>query len=192
MLRYRQKDYVKLLRSLLPPGKYWIALYTSMLSTLFAGLAPELERIQVAIETLFERESYPLLSVDNFVEWCVDFGVMPRDGETDEQVRKVLYARLWANGYPDEQYWVDLGRRLGFDVSVVQLQPPDHSYREFDLIIDAPIHYQWAYAGTSWAGDYTVTKIYEFVMRIEELANEFKLAHTKINFVYSEYIEEDD
>lgn len=112
------EKYQGLLKKLLPPGRAWENVKEH---EILKAIATEFCRVEERASDLLETEFDPLLTTELLPDWEQLLGIpdecTPEDQTLDER-RIQVQQKLSALGGLSAQYYVDLAKLLGFDITV--------------------------------------------------------------------------
>lgn len=121
-----EDDYREGLRGLLPPGPAFDPELQPDVAQLLAGLAPELARVDVALDGL-QVEMNPATVNALLVDWedylgLPDACTVP-GSQTIEQRRQAVLDKLTASGAPQVSYYRRLAKQAGVTVTIEEFRP---------------------------------------------------------------------
>ncbi|MDH0132817.1 YmfQ family protein [Pseudomonas asiatica] len=121
-----EDDYREGLRGLLPPGPAFDPELQPDVAQLLAGLAPELARVDVALDGL-QVEMNPATVNALLVDWedylgLPDACTVP-GSQTIDQRRQAVLDKLTASGAPQVSYYRRLAKQAGVTVTVEEFRP---------------------------------------------------------------------
>lgn len=119
-------DYLVLLQQLLPPGRLWTSLCRpgSQFNNLLLSMADEFARVDGRSEQLL-NEFHPQLMSEMLTDWETFVG-LPEcgvSGQTTQQRRNALQAKLALLGDNRAQYFIDIAAILGYTVTITEVPP---------------------------------------------------------------------
>jgi len=125
MLARTGDQFRKLLSSLLPKGKIWNRISSSVLQKLLYGLSDELSEIDSRILNLYEEKDVRT-AVELLTEHETDFG-LPDEGDeistiTSER-QDELHTALLKVGQQFKDYYVELVEPIGYDITITEFTP---------------------------------------------------------------------
>lgn len=117
-----RKDYLFLLKSLLPRGRAWQSERGSTISKLLEAIADEFTRVQVRIESLI-KELDPTTTQEMLQDWESLLGIPnectgPISDLTYQARKKLVYTFYTMTGGTRPEYYVDLINNFGFEIEV--------------------------------------------------------------------------
>ena len=119
-------DYLMLLQQLLPPGRLWDSLTRSgsQFNELLLAMAAELTRVDGRAELLL-NEMHPQLMQEMLADWeaFVSLPECGTTGQTTQQRRNALQAKLSLLGDNRAQYFIDVAAVLGYTVTITEVPP---------------------------------------------------------------------
>lgn len=188
-------QYSEHLRTLLPPGKALDDAGLGNLTQLLDGLAQELARVDASADQLID-ESLPDTTFQLLPDWervCALPDNCTPAGQTIDQRRGAVIARLLGNGTPSIPYLTQIAAQLGYTVTIVKRCARKHGALmgtpygltpwQFVWEVHAPLNtdvhraYGSSVMGTAYAT--WQNAVLECVMR------QHAPAHTIVNFIYS-------
>lgn len=189
-LQYREQ-----LRALLPPGRALNDEGTGVLTLLLGGLAQEFARVDASADMLID-ESIPDSTLNLLPDWervCALPDNCTPTGQTIDQRRNAVIARLLGNGTPSIPYLTQMAAQIGYLVTIVQRHARRHGALmgtvygltdwQFVWEVHAPLNTvtHRAYGGSTMGTPYATwqNNVLECVMR------QHAPAHTIVNFIYS-------
>lgn len=121
-----EQDYRETLRQLLPPGPAFDPELQPDIAHLVASLAPELARVEVALDLLLQ-EMNPATVTALLGDWedylgLPDVCAVP-GSMTLEQRRQAVLDKLTATGAPQCSYYIRLARQAGLTVTIEEFRP---------------------------------------------------------------------
>lgn len=188
-------QYTEHLRALLPPGNALDDAGAGTLTQLLDGMAQELARVDASAGHLID-ESLPDSTFQLLPDWervCALPDNCTPAGQTIDQRRGAVIARLLGNGTPSIPYLTQIAAQIGYTVTIVKR----HARRmgaalgtpyggipwQFVWEVHAPLNtdVHRAYGGSVMGIPYATWQnaVLECVMR------QHAPAHTIVNFIYS-------
>ncbi len=185
-----KSEYLELLKNLLPPGPAFPHDdFESEMAVILEAVAAECSRVEAYVNLLIE-ESDPRSTIQLFEDWEASFGLpdecvmafLEREITLDER-RKSLVSKAIGVGGQTIQYFEELGRQLGREVTVTNLrqwgQPETNHWwqvkiQEGSAVDAATVMMTVDDALATW-GD----------ALLECIFNQRKPAHTRVFFAYS-------
>jgi uncharacterized protein YmfQ (DUF2313 family) len=153
------EDYAQVLADLLPLGVMWPREPETTLMLTMRGLAEEYARVHARDCDLL-NESYPGSAIETIEDWERICGLPwectgPLD--TLEERRNAVLAQLAARGGQSRQYYIDIAKILGYDITIREFRPllagqgraGDRVYNQSPCIPD-----QWAQTAQQRARDW--------------------------------------
>lgn len=120
------KDYLKLLQSLLPPGKVWSRSFSSVIGEFLYGEANELARIDNrAQDILIERNTKTTneLLTDHELEWGLPDECTRDLSLTLEERRLAVYNKKVSLGGQNKEYFIQIAANLGYIATITEYTP---------------------------------------------------------------------
>lgn len=187
-------QYLSQLQALLPRGGAWPREPDATLTRLLQALADELARVDGRAQVLIEEED-PRTTYEMLSDWERAFG-LPETcagaGETTQQRRNALVAKVTGIGGQSRQYFIDLAEQLGYEITITEFDPftvgdtvDDEIYGElwqFAWQVNAPQESITPFLATSSVDDPLGAWGNE---QLECAINRLKPAHTTALFAYS-------
>ena len=124
-MSYSAKNYLGLLKSLLPRGRFWNRDDGSVLTQVLYGKAEELSRVDFRSDDLI-NESFTTKADELLEEHEIDFGVDTEDIEiasTVAQRREVIHAKKVEVGQQDKGYFEDIASALDYTIHIEESIP---------------------------------------------------------------------
>jgi uncharacterized protein YmfQ (DUF2313 family) len=120
------EDYAQVLADLLPLGVMWPREPGTILMEVWRALAEEYARVHERDCDLL-NESYPGIAIETLPDWericgLPDPCVQP-PLDTIEERRAAILAKLAARGGQSRQYYIDLAKILGYDITITEYRP---------------------------------------------------------------------
>lgn len=190
-----KQAYTQQLQQLLPPGQAWPRDKSATLTKLLGGIAEGVARFHRRVDDL-ANELDPRTTVELLPDWERVCGLPDecsvQSSQTLAERQSAVHAKWTSRGGQSRQFFIDLAKTLGFDVTV-------NEFRVFtcESAIDEPICDEpWSFA---WQVNAPETTIREFTcdshceepLRIwgnwplECVLSRYKPAHTHVIFSYS-------
>jgi uncharacterized protein YmfQ (DUF2313 family) len=199
-MRATVDQYINHLIALLPQGTAWPRDLTSKFAELLAGFAGGLKRSHNRALDLIE-EADPRTTIELLSDWervCgLPDGCTGGMAVTLQERRAAVVAKLNERGGQSRAYFVSVGARLGYDVTITEFRPFTCDISAVgDRTYDEPIRHLWQVnapiasatyfrAGLSTADEPLVTASN---VPLECVFNRLKPAHSKVQFQYGEVI----
>ncbi|MNO46240.1 hypothetical protein D3C76_365240 [compost metagenome] len=121
-----EDDYREGLRELLPPGPAFDPELQPDVESLLASLAPELARVDQALEGL-QLELNPATVDALLTDWETYLGLPDActvpGSQTPEQRRQAVLDKLTASGAPQVAYYLRLAKQAGVTVTIEEFRP---------------------------------------------------------------------
>lgn len=120
-----ENDYLGMLLALLPRGLAWSRVPGSRLASFFRACAVELGRVDSASHFLID-EIHPLTSIAALEDWERVLGLPDEclpSGNSLQERRTAVLARLRDQGRQDLAYWYDLAVTLGYEIVIEEHWP---------------------------------------------------------------------
>lgn len=120
-----EKDYLGMLQNLLPRGLAWTRSFDSRLYRFLLACAGELARVDSASHFLVD-EIHPLTCVAALEDWERVLGLPDQclpTGDSLQERRAAVLARLRDQGRQDLAYWYDLAETLGYEIVIEEHWP---------------------------------------------------------------------
>jgi len=181
--------------ALLPRGILWDSLVEHELGELLRAQAKEYARIDARTDDLL-KEADPRKTYEMLIDWETDFGLPEKctdEALTLEQRNKVLHAKVTNLGGQSRQFFIDLAKGLGYDITITEFSifnfessfedPMTDENWLFVWRVNAPeetINYMTVESGldepyATWGNE-----------RLECSINRLKPDHTTVLFAYGE------
>lgn len=189
-------DYKALLKKLLPKGKAWAVGNGSTFDKLLDAKAQEYARIDADI-IRFINNVFPQTTVDFLEDWERLVGI-PKEclqrGDDPQTRREDIVAALSVQGNLSRQHYIDLAKRLGYDITITEPRPfrvsinavGDALYSEdwlFFWIVNTQLNtIRYFRVSENEVGD---PLAYWSNERLECVMNLYKPAHTIVLFSYT-------
>ncbi len=120
------EEYQKLFINLLPPGKIWNTLITSVLGKLLKGMGDEFVRIEGRSEDLINIERDVQTTDELLEDHENDWGLPEENEELEPTIalrRNKLYAKFITVGRSNAQYFIDIAKEYGYTVTIEEFTP---------------------------------------------------------------------
>jgi len=124
-MRATTDDYLNILQQLLPPGAAWPrdpdATLTKLLTATADGMANSHNRMADLVD-----ESDPRITTEMLSDWEKTAGLPDKcatAATTVQERRAALVAKLTMRGGQSRQFFIDLAKILGFDVTISEFKP---------------------------------------------------------------------
>ncbi|QCE34131.1 DUF2313 domain-containing protein [Acetobacteraceae bacterium] len=166
-MNYTAEDFIKAIMALFPSGPIWNRSKGSFLYKLHFILAISFSKnANDAFDLL--RDAFPSSSVFLLPEWEKTLGLPNKcfgDKQSLQQRRASVISRLTNNGGSSVQYYTDLAKSLGFEISIEEFSSAKAGrlkagkpcwgkiWNNVWRITISKISYQYFKAGTSKSGD---------------------------------------
>jgi uncharacterized protein YmfQ (DUF2313 family) len=188
-------QYAEQLDALLPQGAAWQRESDARMRDLTRGLGEELSRVDARGDDLLS-EVLPSTTVEMLIDWERVAGLpdpcVP-EGQTIQERRNALLARLAGTGGQSRQFFIDLAASLGFTITITEFRP----FRAgISRAGDALYSEEWLYVWRINAPETTVIEFRAGVSAVGEplrkwgnellecVFNRIKPAHTVLLFGY--------
>jgi len=147
-MRVTSADYLHQLQQLLPVGAAWPRDMEATLTRLLTAYADSLARAHNRTLDMID-EADPRIATERLVDWETTAGLPDACGASSttlQERRAALLAKLTGRGGQSRQFFVDLAKTLGFDVTITEFRP----FR----------------TGVSACGDPLCSEVWKFVWRV--------------------------
>ena len=114
-------EYLQLLKSLMPSGRFWTRDPDSGIAQLLSGMADELARVDLRGDDLV-RESDSRTVEELITEMETDFGITD-PGATLTARRGVIQSKLVQIGQQFESYYQEVASKLGYIITITEFTP---------------------------------------------------------------------
>lgn len=124
-MRFTSEQYKKMLLDLLPRGRAWDRLPGSIAYDFIDAISKEFERVDARANQLI-KEADPRSALETLDQWESFLGLPDEcTGEqtTIEGRRQEILAKLTALGGISRQYYIDLARALGYEITITEFRP---------------------------------------------------------------------
>lgn len=186
-------DYLKLLQSLLPRGKFWSRALASRLTEYLYAEAEELARLDNRAQVLLQERS--TLTANELIEDHENDLGLPDECTRNytlslEERRKAANAKLTATGGQHKQYYIDIAAKYGYTATITEHSPfwcgihacgdpigpiANIFYWTLTILTDeTPILFR---CGVGACGD-SLARVSELINTVFCFANKYKPAHT--------------
>ena len=188
-------DYLQLLQSLLPKGRFWTRFLNARLTQYLHAQADELARLDNRAQDIcIERSTLSTteLITDHETELGLPDECSPDEVLTLIERRLSANAKLTATGGQNPQYFIDIANKYGYEVIIVEYTPfwcgigacgdsigPIENIFVWKIVLftdQTPIFFE---CGIGACGD-SLQKVSELINTVFCFANKHKPAHTQL------------